>query len=145
MDEADHRATARPDGEDCARRGSEGDPTRVYALANALRAESGFYRSDDAGASWERVGKMQPGAGRRGGEPDQAPDSDEEEEQDPPPQGANDNWYRGGDAGYYHELIVDPIRPDTIWSVDTNLERSTDGGKMWSAVAEPQWRACGLS
>ena len=43
-------------------------PTRVYALANALRAESGFYRSDDAGMTWTRIGVMEvraEGARRR--------------------------------------------------------------------------------
>ena len=39
-------------------------PTRVYALVNALRPEAGFYRSDDAGSSWKRVGTMEAGAGR---------------------------------------------------------------------------------
>ena len=42
--------------------------------------------------------------------------------------------YAGGDPGYYHEIFVDPIRPDTIWSVNTNLECSGDGGKTWKAV-----------
>jgi photosystem II stability/assembly factor-like uncharacterized protein len=42
--------------------------------------------------------------------------------------------YVGGDPGYYHEIFVDPIRPDTIWSVNTNLECSGDGGKSWKAV-----------
>ena len=32
---------------------------------------------------------------------------------------------------YYYEIFVDPHRPDTIWSADTNLERSDDGGKTW--------------
>ena len=43
--------------------------------------------------------------------------------------------YVGGDPGYYHEIFVDPIRPDTIWSVNTNLECSGDGGKTWKAVS----------
>jgi photosystem II stability/assembly factor-like uncharacterized protein len=120
-------------------------PTRVYALANALRAESGFYRSDDAGATWARVGTMQPDAGRgggggggfggggaggAGGAGGGGGGGGGQGRQGGPP----DNWYRGGDAGYYHELIVDPIRPDTIWSMNTNLERSTDGGKTWHRV-----------
>jgi hypothetical protein len=33
---------------------------RIHALANALRPESGFYRPDDAGASWTRVGTQGP-------------------------------------------------------------------------------------
>ena len=42
--------------------------------------------------------------------------------------------YVGGDPGYYHEIFVDPLRADTIWSVNTNLECSGDGGKTWKAV-----------
>ena len=42
--------------------------------------------------------------------------------------------YCGGDPGYYQEIFVDPIRPDTIWSANTNLEWSRDGGRSWSGV-----------
>src|SRR6476660_9124559 len=39
-------------------------PTRVYALLNGLTGESGFFRSDDAGANFERMGAPygKPGA-----------------------------------------------------------------------------------
>lgn len=37
-------------------------------------------------------------------------------------------------AQYYHELYVDPYRPDWIWSVDTSLGLSKDGGKTWSGT-----------
>ncbi len=95
-------------------------PTRVYALCNAKRDESGFYRSDDAGITWTRFGHSAAG-GRAGGGFGGG-------------QGGGDDFYRGGDPGYYHELYVDPIRPDTIWSANTNLDRSEDGGKTWRQV-----------
>jgi len=94
------------------------NPTRVYALCDAKRDESGFYRSDDAGATWARVGHLVGGASSGG----------------PGGQAAGDDWYRGGDPGYYHELFVDPIRPDTIWSANTYPDRSEDGGKTWKRV-----------
>jgi photosystem II stability/assembly factor-like uncharacterized protein len=104
-------------------------PTRLYAMIDALAAERGFYRSDDSGATWARVGKRAPGAGR-GGAP--AADSDDEvqqaEQEGPQDTGA---WYMNADPGYYNEFFVDPIRPDTLYAMSTNLERSTDGGKTW--------------
>jgi hypothetical protein len=45
-----------------------------------------------------------------------------------------ENWYRGGGAQYYFELVVDPHRPDTIYSVNVNWDRSTDGGKTWRQI-----------
>ncbi|HEX2401059.1 MAG TPA: hypothetical protein VHJ79_13910, partial [Mycobacterium sp.] len=51
--------------------------------------------------------------------------------------GFNDDCYRGGDPGYYNEIYVDAHDPETIWSLQTNVDRSTDGGKTWSQVAMP--------
>jgi photosystem II stability/assembly factor-like uncharacterized protein len=196
---------------DVGRAGLAIDPRRsstVFALVDAKRTESGFFRSDDSGSTWTRIGRMTPGAGRggRGGAPasppapckplsrpdnrltppvppsplerrerDQAfrlkpeatpskpeptPSSswlpasagrqaeatekehqnpveieEEEEQQQGGGRGGaaqpNDDCYRGGGAQYYHEIYADPYRADTIWSINVNLERSTDGGRTW--------------
>src|SRR5436190_16577560 len=95
-------------------------PATVFALINARREEAGFYRSDDAGASWSRIGHMEPqgrggageaaragGAGRAGADAGRGG----------PTGGAQqDDVYRGGDPQYYFDIFVDPTRPDTIWS-----------------------------
>src|SRR5262245_51952391 len=41
-------------------------PATVFALINARPKEAGFYRSDNAGTSWERIGHMPQEAGRGG-------------------------------------------------------------------------------
>jgi photosystem II stability/assembly factor-like uncharacterized protein len=107
-------------------------PTRVYALINAL-VDTGFYRSDDAGATWTRQGAP------LGATAPPAPAADPAQ---PPARGGGGGGrgggipgvYRGGDPGYYYELYVDPVRPDTIWSANTNLDWSRDGGKTFSPV-----------
>jgi photosystem II stability/assembly factor-like uncharacterized protein len=135
------------------------NPNRVYALIDAKRHESGFFRSDDAGASWTRIGRMLPQAGGRGrgGAPAQEPapcqpigaaakltppdagDAGGSDSQPEAPQGRGrggqgpqDDCYRGGGAQYYHEIYVDPHRPDWIWSINVSMELSKDGGKTWS-------------
>ncbi len=103
-------------------------PTRVYALVDAVPAESGFYRSDDAGASFSRMGlplggvaapAPAPAAGRQGGGGGR---------------GGSDGVYRGEDPHYYYEIFVDPNRPDTIWSEGMNMSLSTDGGKTFQSM-----------
>ena len=42
------------------------DPRIVYALVTAQKGEGGFFRSDDAGATWKRIGKQVQTGGRGG-------------------------------------------------------------------------------
>jgi len=112
--------------------------------------EAGFYRSDDAGATWARIGRTVPSAGRggRGGavagqgvEGARGAQGAEGARGAQGAQSAQGDWYRGGGAAYYQELFVDPYRPDTIYSVNTNLDRSTDGGKTWKQTG---WEETGM-
>lgn len=102
------------------------DPRIVYALVTAQKGEGGFFRSEDAGATWTRIGK-QVRTGGRGGATGAQPEG----------RGPSDDWYRGGDPGYYNEIFVDAHDPETIWSAQTFVDRSTDGGKTWAQVSMP--------
>ncbi|HVZ21750.1 MAG TPA: hypothetical protein VG871_11840, partial [Vicinamibacterales bacterium] len=129
---------------------SSTNPKTVYALVTAQRGEGGFFRSDDAGASWKRIGRMLT-QGRGFGAPAQNVKLKEcepigasaPEAQPAQPAGGRggptDDCYRGGDPGYYNELFVNPFNPDEIWSPrDVNVTRSLDGGKTWKDVDMPQ-------
>jgi photosystem II stability/assembly factor-like uncharacterized protein len=145
------------------------NPKRVYALISAKAPrgrggfgqsaevpsgpvvdEAGFYRSDDAGATWARIGRTIPSAGRGRGAGGAVSAQGAGGAQGPargasaapaPSAEAPGDWYRGGGAAYYQEIFVDPYRPDTIYSVNTNLDRSSDGGKTWR---QTNWEQTGM-
>ena len=95
-------------------------PATVFALINAQLKEAGFYRSDDAGASWSRIGHMQPPAGRAGraGRAGEAGGAGREDRGGGPGAfptgGAPDDFYRGGDpqdpTSSSSSIPIDPTR-----------------------------------
>jgi photosystem II stability/assembly factor-like uncharacterized protein len=122
------------------------NPRTVYAIVAAQLGQGGIFRSDDAGATWTRIGRSTgAGRGRSGAAagPPPAPCGPIDPALGtasgtaPAGRGSGDDCYRGGDPGYYHEIFVDGHDPETIWSLQTNVDRSTDGGKTWSQVAMP--------
>ena len=117
-------------------------PRTVYAIVAAQLGQGGFFRSDDAGASWERIGRVASAGGTAAARPCPGVDPNPTRPSpDAPPQAprreAEDDCYRGGDPGYYHEIVVDPHDPGTIWSLQTYVDRSTDGGRTWQQLPLP--------
>jgi photosystem II stability/assembly factor-like uncharacterized protein len=122
-------------------------PASVLALIPAQDELSGLYRSTDQGESWERIGQREAGgrgagagaagaargggagAAGRGGEAGAAAQADEP------------RWFTGGNPEYYHELHLDPHRPGYVYSVNTNLDLSTDGGETWGGAG---WERSGV-
>src|SRR5258708_36268688 len=55
------------------------NPSTLYALVTAQKGQGGFFRSDDAGASWTRIGRQVSegrggfGGGQFGGDPNAPP------------------------------------------------------------------------
>jgi photosystem II stability/assembly factor-like uncharacterized protein len=126
---------------------SRQSPHAIFALIPAQDDLSGLYRSTNQGESWERIGRSQTpareggpggqaGAARGGGAGADTVAADTVAEEPPEPR-----WFTGGNPEYYHELQLDPHRPGYIYSVNTNLDLSTDGGENWGRAG---WEQAGV-
>ncbi|MDJ0839672.1 MAG: glycosyl hydrolase [Acidobacteriota bacterium] len=74
-------------------------PDTLYAIVEALDNKGGFFRSVNAGDSWQKRSS-----------------------------------YVSDSPQYYQEIIVEPHNPDVVYSNDTYLQRSDDGGKTFKNV-----------
>ncbi len=135
------------------------DPDVLYAAAYQRRRHtwtlidggpgSGIYKSTDGGASWDQLSKGLPGGdmGRIGlaislPRPDTVYAIIEAV-------GDAGGFFRTTDAGttwqkmsgyvsgspqYYQEIIADPVEPDRVYSLDTFLQVTNDGGRTFERV-----------
>ncbi|WP_199610672.1 VPS10 domain-containing protein [Flocculibacter collagenilyticus] len=76
-------------------------PYTLYAIVEAAEGQSGFFRSTDAGGSWQRQSN-----------------------------------YNSNSPQYYQEIVADPHNPDRVYSLDTYLMVTEDGGKTFQKAGE---------
>jgi photosystem II stability/assembly factor-like uncharacterized protein len=77
------------------------NPEVLYAIVEAAEDQSGFFRSDNRGASWRRMSS-----------------------------------HVSSSPQYYNEIVACPHKFDRIYSLDTFLQVSEDGGASFSGAGE---------
>ena len=83
---------------------SPAKPERVWAIIEAENNQTGVYRTDNAGATWQLVSQS--------AELHQRP------------------WY-------YHHITADPKDSETVWIMNIDFWKSSDGGKNYTRVEVP--------
>ncbi len=76
------------------------DPDNIYAIVEAAKGKGGTFRSNNGGASWEKMGDYSTA------------------------------------GNYYEEIVADPKHAGRLYSMDTWMQVSNDGGKSWKNVGE---------
>ncbi len=136
------------------------NPDIIYAAAHQRRRhvftlidggpESGLYKSVDSGKTWEKINKgLPPGDKGRIGMAISPADSNYlyaivEAQRG---QGGFFRSLNGGaswekrsgyasSGNYYQEIICDPKDKDRVYSMDTFLQVTEDGGKTWKALGD---------
>ncbi len=137
------------------------DPNLLYAATYQRRRhvwtlinggpESAIHKSTDGGATWRKVSRGLPRVemGRIGlalapSQPDIIYAIIEAAQRkggfyrstDRGESWSKQSGYVSGSPQYYQEIFVDPSNPDRIYSMDTWLHRSEDGGKNFAKVNE---------
>ncbi|WP_448213888.1 VPS10 domain-containing protein [Colwellia sp. MEBiC06753] len=122
----------------------------VWTLING-GPESTIYKSTDAGKTWNKINKGLPSVdlGRIG--IDVAPSDGNIVYAIVEAADGQSGFYRSTNGGaswhkqssyvsgspqYYQEIVVDPLNPDRVYSLDTYLMVSEDGGKTFNKAGE---------
>ncbi len=135
-----------------------GNPDVIYAGAEQRRRrqfgkigggpESAFYKSTDAGLTWNKLKKGIPGVDKGGMEIVVSPvdanivyamfeaSNGKGGVYRSTNRGASfskqDDYYSSGQ--YYSEFVCDPVDANKLYSLDTRTKVSTDGGNTWKSI-----------
>ena len=136
------------------------DPDVVYAVAHQRRRhvwtlvdggpESALYKSVDAGKNWEKINRGLPGGDLGRISIAISPADPEIMYAIVEAQGNRGGFYRSTNRGaswerrnsytargnYYQELVCDPRDPERVYSMDTFLQVTDDGGLNWRSLGD---------
>ncbi len=121
---------------------------RVWTLVNG-GPESGIWKSTDGGDTWRKINRGLPGGDKGRIGMAMSPVNPDVLYAIVEAAGGSGGVYRSVDRGerwsrqsshmttspqYYNELVADPHNVDRVYSLDTYLHVSDDGGRTWSRV-----------
>ncbi len=136
------------------------DPDTIYATAHQRRRhvftllgggpESGIYKSRDAGKTWQKINRGLPGGDKGRISLAISPADPEYLYAMVEGKRGQGGFYRSLDRGaswdkrsgyssrgnYYVEIVCDPRDRERVYSMDTFLQVTDDGGKTWTALGD---------